>query len=57
MTVKNHEKFTIVSYYNLKTVSIAFMNYQKCYEISKIRMSHMTLKLEYAQQNQHEQAR
>ena len=28
-----------------------------CYEISRIRMSHMTLKLEYAQQNQHEQAR
>src|SRR5947207_14343111 len=29
MTVKNHEKFTIVSHCDFKTVSIAFMNYQE----------------------------
>ena len=29
MTVKDCEKFTIVSYCDLKTVSVAFMNYQE----------------------------
>src|SRR5436190_15321079 len=29
MTVKNHEKFTIISYCDLETISIAFMNYQE----------------------------
>ena len=29
MTVKNHEKFTIVNYCDLETVSVTFMNYQE----------------------------
>ena len=29
MIVKNHEKFTIVSYCDFKTVNIALMNYQE----------------------------
>src|SRR5947207_15703007 len=29
MTVKDCEKFTIISYYDLKTVSIIFMSYQE----------------------------
>src|SRR5947207_2589726 len=29
MTVKNHEKFTIINYYDFKIISIAFMSYQK----------------------------
>src|SRR5438034_445451 len=29
MTVKDHEKFIIVSYHDLETVSIIFMNYQE----------------------------
>ena len=29
MTVKNHEKFTIINHYDFKTVSIAFINYQE----------------------------
>src|SRR5436190_17896590 len=29
MTVKNHEKFTIISYHNLETVSVILMNYQE----------------------------
>src|SRR5438046_6729377 len=29
MTVKDHEKFTIISHCDLKIVSIAFMNYQE----------------------------
>ena len=29
MTVKNHEKFTIVNYYDFEIISIIFMSYQK----------------------------
>src|SRR5436190_13942192 len=29
MTVKNHEKFTIISHHNFKIISIALMNYQE----------------------------
>src|SRR5436190_22457056 len=29
MTVKNHEKFTIISHHDLKIISIALMNYQE----------------------------
>src|SRR5436189_4300016 len=29
MTVKDHEKFTIVSHHDLKTVSVALMSYQE----------------------------
>src|SRR5947207_3910589 len=29
MTVKNHEKFTIINYYDFKIISITFINYQK----------------------------
>src|SRR5947207_13471643 len=31
MTVKNHEKFTIISHHDFKTVSIVLMNYQESY--------------------------
>src|SRR5437762_7222261 len=45
MTVKNCEKFTIVNHYDLKTVSIIFINYQKFssyaqYMINMIFKSH-----------------
>ena len=29
MTVKDHEKFTIISHYDLEIISIALMNYQE----------------------------
>src|SRR5205809_4759551 len=43
MTVKNHEKFTIVSHYNFEIISIIFMNYQESFLYAQ-HMMNMILK-------------
>src|SRR5438034_11282456 len=39
MTVKNHEKFTIISHCDLKIISITFMNYQKSSSYAQCMMN------------------
>src|SRR5947207_15503384 len=39
MTVKNHEKFTIINHYNFKIINIIFMNYQKSFSYAQHMMN------------------
>src|SRR5947207_2519284 len=43
MTVKDHEKFTIISHYDLKIISITFMSYQESFSYAQ-HMMNMILK-------------
>src|SRR5436190_19528315 len=39
MTVKNHEKFIIISHHDLKIISIALMNYQESFSYAQCMMN------------------
>src|SRR6266496_4273903 len=39
MIVKNHEKFTIINYHDLKTVSITFISYQESFLYAQYMMN------------------
>src|SRR5436190_23025659 len=39
MTVKNHEKFTIINHYDFETVSIIFMSYQEFFLYAQYMMN------------------
>ena len=39
MTVKDHEKFTIINYYDFKIISIIFMSYQESFSYAQYMMN------------------
>ena len=39
MIVKNHEKFTIINYYDFKIINIIFINYQKSFSYAQCMMN------------------